>query len=120
MPTFTFDVSEEAAAYARASTAGKAGNAGQETLVADLDIDCSAEIEVYIAGDDVETTAEGFININSSHPEAISEIISDAEDAFEEFLGRLSTTSFEAYAGADLIETIRQTYVDEAFKDLGS
>lgn len=120
MPTFTFDISEEAAAYAKASTDGKAGNAGQETLLNDLNIDCNAEIEVYIAGDDVETTAEGYIRFDSSHPEAIEIILAEAEESFEEFLEKLSTTSTEAYQGLDLIETIRQIYVDEAFKDLGS
>jgi len=95
-------------------------DAGQETLLNDLKVDCNAEIEVYIAGDDVETTAEGYVRFDSSHPEAIEIILAEAEESFEEFLSRLSTTSTEAYQGLDLIETIRQIYVDEAFKDLGS
>ena len=120
MPEFSFDASEYAASYALASTNNKAGNAGQEALLGDLGVDCTCTITVYIAGDEVTTEAEGDIRFESSHPEAIEEILAEAEEAFDEFVAKLSESSTEAYQGSNLIETIRQQYVDEAFKDLGS
>lgn len=120
MPEFSFDASQYAADYALASTKGKAGNPGQEALLADLEVDCNCEITVYIAGDEVETSAEGDIRFISNHPEAIEIILAEAEEAFEQFKEILSSTSLEAYQGLNIIETIRQEYVDEAFADLGS
>ena len=120
MPEFSFDASQYAADYALASTKNKAGNAGQEALLEALEVDCNCTITVYISGDDVETEAEGDIRFISNHPEAIEIILAEAEEAFEEFKEIISTTSTEAYQGLNLIETIRQEYVDEAFKDLGS
>jgi hypothetical protein len=134
MPTFTYDVSEFASAYAYQSMAGKAGNAGQETLINDIDIDCNCTLTVYIAGPEVSTEADGNIRFRSNHPEAIEIIISEAEEAFEEFKELLNLNTDRAFGAAaiyyatqwilysqnqlNMIETLRQEYIDEAFDSL--
>lgn len=118
MPTFDIDVSRQAADYVAASIKDMGGNAGQEALIAALEIDCAATVEVHIAGDQVDTTADGNIKLNSNHPEAIEQIISAGEDNFLEFLDKLSSKSESAYNGLDIIRTIRQTAIDEAYNDL--
>ena len=118
MPEFTFDISQYAQDYVTESIKGMPGNAGQETLVADLDIGCSCDITVYISGPNVYTEGSGSIQLYSNHPEAIEQIIAAAEDNFDEFVDKLSRESFAAYAGLDIIETIRQDSIDEAFKSL--
>lgn len=118
MPTFDIDVSKQATDYVAASIKDMGGNAGQEALIAALEINCSAVVEVHIAGDQVDTQADGNIKLTSNHPEAIEQIISAGEDNFIEFLDKLSSESESAYNGLDIIRTIRQTAVDEAFKEL--
>jgi hypothetical protein len=118
VPDFSYDISDLAVEYVKASIKDMPGNPGQEVLVEALDYDCSAEITVYIAGDVVETSAEGSIRLNSNHPEAIEQIIAAGEDNFDELITRLSKESFNAYQGLDLIETIRQNNIDQAFGDL--
>lgn len=118
MPTFDIDVSRQATDYVAASIKNMGGNAGQETLISELDIDCDAIVEVYIAGPNVTTTADGNIKLTSSHPEAIEQIIAAGEDNFLEFLDKLSSESESAYNGLDIIRTIRQDAVDEAFNQL--
>ena len=88
MPTFTFDVTEEAIEYSQSIMDSMPGNAGQEALVGSLDIDASAIITVYIAGPLVDVDKEYEIKINSSHPEAIEQIIDKGEQAFEEYAER--------------------------------
>lgn len=118
MPTFRIDVSDQAEGYVRASIKNKGGNSGQDTLLADLGIDCNAVVTVRIAGDEVDTQAEGNIKFQSSHPEAIEIILAGAEDTFQEFLSRLEDESGEPYNGLDIIQTIRQEAIDEAFDEL--
>jgi hypothetical protein len=118
VPTFTYDISQYAEDYVRDSIKDLPGNAGQETLVKDLNIDLSCDITVHIAGSEVDTEANGNINFNSSHPDAIEQIISIGEDNFTEFLDKLSHVDFGAYAGLDIIETIRQDAIDQAFGEL--
>lgn len=118
MPTFDIDVSDYAQAYVANSIKDKGGNAGQDALIEALDIDCVATVEVYIAGDQVETTADGEIKFTSNHPEAIEIILAEAEDTFDEFIRRLDDRSESAYNGLDIIQTIRQTAIDEAFNNL--
>ena len=118
MPTFNIDVSDYAQAYVANSIKDKGGNAGQDALIEALDIDCVATVEVYIAGDQVETTAEGEVKFTSNHPDAIEIILAEAEDTFNEFIERLGGESLSAYNGLDIIQTIRQTAIDEAFADL--
>ena len=84
-----------------------------------------AYLTVRIAGPDVSTSSEGNIYINSSHPEAISEIIATAEDNFNEFINKLDSTNlgldlaiFYTANGNDIIETVRQNAIDEAFSQL--
>lgn len=118
MPSFTIDVSKQATDYVTASIKDMPGNPGQETLVEQLDIDCDAVITVNIAGQEVETEASGNIVLRSSHPEAIEQIIAAGEDHFKEFLEYASTESSSAYNGLDIIRTIRQDAIDEAFAEL--
>ena len=118
MPTFDIDVSRQATDYVAASIKDMGGNAGQDALIAALEIDCAAVVEVYIAGSQVTTQADGDIKLRSNHPEAIEQIISAGEDNFLEFLDKLSSESASAYNGLDIIRTIRQTAIDEAYNDL--
>ena len=103
MPTFTFDVTEEATQYAQSIMDSMPGNAGQESLVGSLTIDASAVVTVYIAGPLVDVDKEYQINISSAHPEAIGQIIDKGEQAFEEYAER----------AADIMNLIA-----EAFKQL--
>ena len=118
MPTFDIDVSRQATDYVAASIKDMGGNAGQDALIQALEIDCAATVEVHIAGNQVDTTADGNIKLNSNHPEAIEQIISAGEDNFLEFLDKLSSGSASAYNGLDIIRTIRQDSIDEAYKNL--
>lgn len=118
MPSFTYDISNLAVEYVQASIKDMPGNPGQETLVKNIDYNCNAQITVHIAGDVVDTTADGNIRLDSNHPEAIEQIISAGEQNFNELIDRLSKESFNAYQGLDLIETIRQNNIDQAFGDL--
>ena len=118
MPTFTYDLSPEAIGYVKASIQGMPGNPGQQSLVDSLSIDCSCILEVNIAGAEVNTESTGFIKLNSNHPEAIEQIISAGEDHFEEFKDGLSKVSFAASASLNILETIRQDKIDEAFDSL--
>lgn len=90
MPTFKFDITEQALEYAQDIMDGMPGNAGQEALVASLDIDAEAVVFVYIAGLQVDVDIEYDIKIGSSHPEAIEQIIDKGEQAFEEYAERAS------------------------------
>lgn len=118
MPEFTIDVSDYAQDYVAASIKGKGGNPGQDSLLSSLIIDCNAVVTVQIAGDEVDTIAEGNIKFKSSHPEAIEQILSGAEDTFEEFISELGGPSASPYNGLNIIKTIRQIAVDEAFSEL--
>jgi hypothetical protein len=90
MPEFKFDITEQALEYAQDIMDAMPGNAGQESLVASLDIDAQAIVVVYIAGDRVDVDPIYNIRINSSHPEAIEQIIDKGEQAFEEYAERAS------------------------------
>ncbi len=118
MPSFTFDVSDLAQEYIKANIKDMSGNAGQETLVNDLVIDTTAILTVDIAGDQVQTEAVGNVYFSSAHPEAIELIIKAGEDHFEEFLDGISKESLGAYEGLNLLETIRELKIDEAFSSL--
>lgn len=118
MPSFTIDVSNYAQEYVAASIKGKGGNPGQDSLLSDLIIDCDATVTVHIAGTEVDTSAEGSIRFESSHPEAIEIILANAEDTFNEFISKLEDASDNPYNGLDLIQTIRQEAIDEAFDQL--
>lgn len=118
MPTFDYDLSQEAVEYVKASIKDMPGNPGQQSLLNSLDIDCSCILEVRIAGPEVETSADGNIRFISNHPEAIEQIIAAGEDHFEEFKDKLSKVSFAASASLNIIETIRQDKIDEAFDSL--
>ena len=118
MPSFDIDVSEYALNYARSSMQGKAGNAGQETLISDAEIDGYCIITVNIAGEEVDTSCEGNIIISSNHPEAIEIIIKEAEQAFEEFVNKCNGGSSSPYSGLDIIQTVRQMAIDDAFGEL--
>lgn len=103
MPTFDFDLTQEAIEYTRDVMAPMAGNAGQESLITSLDIDASLVVTVYIAGPSVDVSKEYDISFTSNHPEAIEQITDKGQDAFEEYAERAS----------DIFNLI-----DEAFKSL--
>lgn len=88
MPTFAFDVTEKAQDYALQTMEKMTGNEGQAALVSSLNIDAYARVEVRIAGADIDTDVDYDINITSSHPEAIEEIIAEGEQAFQEYAER--------------------------------
>jgi hypothetical protein len=119
MPTFTFDITSEAINFVKESVNQLTpGNAGQASLIESLNVNAKAELEVRIAGPEVETEATGYCFINSSHPEAIEDFISAGNAGFDSFLEGCSDVSFAASASLNMIEQIRQDYVDEAFKSL--
>lgn len=104
MPTFDFDVTEEATNYAVENMQKLVGNAGQEALLEALYIDSYAIAHVHIAGDQTDVEVEYDIYFDSSHPEAIEEILNEGEQAFQEYAERCS----------DILGLI-----DEAWKQLG-
>jgi hypothetical protein len=87
----TFDITEDCIAYMRASISGMPGNAGQETLVKNLEIDGFCYITYTV--DDFEVSAEATYEwkITSSHPEAIEIIIKEAYSRGEEIAKRAET-----------------------------
>jgi hypothetical protein len=100
MPTFKFDITDKAINYATETMQKMPGNAGQESLVNSLDIDAEAVITVHIAGDTVDVSSEYDIKIGSSHPDAIEEIISEGEQAFELY----------AQEAADILDLVREAF----------
>ena len=88
MPSFTFDVTDRATEAARDVMSSMPGNAGQETLVNDLEIDGYAIVIVDINGPYIDTRSEYDVDIQSSHPEAISIIMQAGMDAFQEYAER--------------------------------
>lgn len=119
MPQFTYDLSDVAINYVKESIKDMPGNSGQEVLVEDLEYYCNAELVVYIAGDFVDSVLGGDLVLRSNHPEAIEIIMEKAQEHFEEFRDAMNKESFFAYSGLNILETIRQNYIDEAFGDLG-
>ena len=118
MPTFTFDVTRQAIDYTKASIKDMPGNSGQETLVNDLKYFGYCTIDVHIAGNQVDTSSYGDLILHSNHPNAIEIIMKSAEDHFNEFVDKLGETSKISYNGLDIIQTIRQDCIDEAFAEL--
>lgn len=88
MPTFDFDVTEQAIRYVTENISDMPGNAGQQALVDNLDIDAYTLVSVHIAGQNADVSVDYDIKFNSSHPEAIEEILNQAEDYFQEFSER--------------------------------
>jgi hypothetical protein len=118
MPSFDIDVTRQAIDYTKASIANMPGNPGQTTLVSDLEYDGYCIVTVNIAGDQVDTEAQGDLRLHSNHPEAIEIIMGAAQDSFAEFVDKLGGQSGESYNGLDIIKTVRQQAVDEAFGEL--
>lgn len=118
MPSFDIDVSNYAQEYVASSLKDKGGNAGQDSILGSLKINCNAVITVHIAGNEVDTSANGQISFETSHPEAISQILSGAEDTFQQFLSEVGGKSESPYNGPNIFQTIRQLAIDEAFDDL--
>jgi hypothetical protein len=100
MPTVTFDVTENAQNHAVQTMEKMPGNEGQASLVSSLSIDAYAKVEVRIAGPIVDIDVDYDISINSSHPEAIGQIISKGEQAFQEYAER----------AADILGLVRQAF----------
>ena len=105
MPTFDFDVTESAYQYMIENIQDMPGNEGQEALVDMLEKDnrnnCYALVRVDIEGANVQTTPVYDIDLVSPHPDAIIEIMKDAELYFQEYAERAAE-----------IENL----IDEAFK----
>lgn len=85
MPTFNFDVTDRAIEAAKDVMSTMPGNAGQETLVNDLQIDGYAIVTVDIRGPIVTTKSTYDVDIQSAHPEAIYIIMEAGKEAFEEY-----------------------------------
>lgn len=113
MPTFEFDLTEEAIAYTKESIEDMPGNPGQEVLVENLEYDGYCLLEVNIRGPIVETNTDWDLELRSNHPEAIEIIIETAKENFEDFARRLEGRSLFS-----LIGTLRQKYINKAFSQL--
>ena len=92
MPTFEFDVTEEAVDYATYKMNQMSGNPGQDSLLESLQIDATAVVSVHIAGRDVDIEPRYDIRFDSSHPGAIEQIINKGEQAFQEYVERAAET----------------------------
>jgi len=107
MPTFDFDVTENAYRYMIDNIQDMPGNEGQAALVDILEKEnrdnCYALIRVDIAGSFVDVTPVYDINLQSPHPDAIIEIMAAGEKYFQEYAERAAE-----------IENL----IDEAFKQL--
>ncbi len=88
MASFTFDVTDRAVEYARDVMSTMPGNPGQEVLVNDLIIDGYAVVIVDINGPFIDTRSEYDVDMSSSHPDAISIIMQEGMDAFQEYAER--------------------------------
>jgi hypothetical protein len=114
MPSFSFDISEFAVDWVRQSIKDMPGNPGQETLVKDLDIDCSCFITVDIAGRSATAEADGVIRLNSNHPEAIEQIIDHGEESFEEFIYYINNLN----EAPNYLAQLKFNYISEGFDSL--
>jgi len=114
MPSFSFDISEFAIDWVKQSIKHLPGNPGQEALVKDLDIQCSCIITVDIAGRSASENVDGTIRLNSSHPEAIEQIIDKGEQAFEEFVYYFNNLN----EAPNYLAEIKFYYIGEAFNSL--
>lgn len=87
MPEFDFDVTAEAIEYVAAAIAHMPGNEGQEYLTQRMmeEVDAEVIVTVTIEGTNVDVDSKYSINLSSSHPEAIEDIMVAAEQHFEEF-----------------------------------
>ena len=87
MPEFDFDVTDEALEYMAASIAHLPGNEGQEYLTQRLIDEADAEVIVTVSidGPDVNIDSRYSLSLYSPHPEAIEDIMLQAEQRFEEF-----------------------------------
>ena len=90
MPTFDFDVTDEANQYALDEMQTMVDNEGQQALLEALNIDSYCIVSVHIAGDNVDTKVNYDVTFNSSHPDAIEDMLSHGEQAFQEFSERAS------------------------------
>ncbi len=117
--TWVEDVSEQCLEFVKFYISLRIpGNAGQQTLVDNLDI--QVECIVYLEAEFpvISTVAEGTIEIFSSHPEAIEYFIQDGKDAFEVFLAAMDTTTLEEPPVLNIAERVRQDVVDNFLSNL--
>lgn len=107
MPTFDFDVTENAYQYMIDNIEDMPGNEGQAALVAILEKEnrdnCYALVRVDIEGLNVQATPVYDIKLVSPHPDAIIEIMKQGEEYFQEY----------AEKAAEI-----ENLIDEAFKQL--
>ena len=92
MPTFDFDITERAVEYMAENIRPMAGNEGQTSLIESLieDSDYSSVVSIRIAGTIIEIDNRYDIDLKSSHPDAIEDIMDKAEQYFQEYSERAS------------------------------
>jgi hypothetical protein len=122
MFTFSYDVSQQAEQYVRASISNMGGNEGQNSLIQSLNIDCFAILTVDIDVDGSLSTVgcSGNIVLDSGHPEAIEEILSVGEANFEEFLSRMEDYESNFVGYGNLIGAIQIPLINKALREAGS
>jgi hypothetical protein len=92
MPSFTFDLTEQAIDYTLKNIKDMPGNNGQQQLIDNLEIDAYCITKVDISSNfDVDIQTEYDIKFNSSHPEAIDIILNIAEESFVDFSERIDS-----------------------------
>jgi hypothetical protein len=103
MPSFEFDVTEPAVEAAMETMSAMPGNPGQEALVQNLVIDAYAIVTVNINGPIVDVKSEYNIDIQSSHPDAISIIIEAGKQEFEQYAEKAGQIQGLVEAAFDLL-----------------
>lgn len=94
MPQYRFDITEKVIAFGYESVKDMPGNPGQEVLVERLPKEASGQVDLVVTTIEVPLrtgtievptrfAAEGTIYWRSNHPEAIEEIIDEAERRVE-------------------------------------
>lgn len=90
MPQYRFDITEKVMAFGYESVKDMPGNPGQEVLVERLPKEASGQVTLIVTIPETPTEdsiirfdAEGTIYWRSNHPEAIEQIIDEAEKRVE-------------------------------------
>jgi len=113
MPQYRFDITQKVIAFGYESIKDMPGNPGQEVLVERLPKEASGQVDLVVTTTEIPIgrntievptrfAAEGTIYWRSSHPEAIEQIIDEAEARVE-----LITAQAEIPGPWDLDDAIR-------------
>jgi hypothetical protein len=120
--TFYEDVSEQCLGFVKSwINLRLPGNNGQETLLEQLKIDAQCSVELVAEFPLITTfAAEQYIDIQSSHPEAIEDFIQDGYEAFEIFVDAMNRETLEEPANFyNVAEEVRQDVVNNFLGSLG-